>query len=385
MINKILEGTHAVLPIEELKKKLNKNIPLNIKLGADPTAPDLHLGHVVVLNKLRDLQDLGHKIIFIIGDFTARIGDPTGKSKIRPPLSEEQIQKNKETYINQLGRILDMSKISIRFNSEWLDSMISRDWIRLCGNVTLARIIEREDFKKRFNENTPIGLHELLYPMLQAYDSVVLNADIEIGGTDQTFNLMMGRFLQEQIGQEPQIVITMPLLEGLDGVNKMSKSLNNYIGLTEEPNSVFGKIMSISDDMMLRYYEVVLRYSKEKIGEIKNNIHPIENKKNLAYEILIKFWSKIDAENAKKYFENNFQEKKYENLKEFKCDKNSYNIIDIIIFIDNTLSRSEAKRLILSNSISINDIKINDIYYNYSVNTNDIFKIGKHRIYKIIL
>ena len=385
MIDKILEGTFSVLPIEELKKKLNKNIPLNIKLGADPTAPDLHLGHAVVLSKLKDLQDLGHRIIFIIGDFTARIGDPTGKSKTRPPLSEEQIQKNKETYINQLGRILDMSKVSIRFNSEWLDLMTSRDWIKLCGNVTLARIIEREDFKKRLNENTPIGLHELLYPMLQAYDSVILNADVEIGGTDQTFNLMMGRFLQEQIGQEPQVVITMPLLEGLDGVNKMSKSLNNYIGLTEEPNNVFGKIMSISDNMMWRYYEVVLRYSKEKIEEIKNNIHPIENKKNLAYEILIKFWSKIDAENAKKYFENNFQEKKYENLKEFKSDKNSYNIVDIVICIDNTLSRSEAKRLILSNSVSINDIKINDIYYNYSTNANDVFRVGKHRIYKVII
>lgn len=382
-IKKILEGTSSVLPISDLEKKIQSGKELIIKLGADPTAPNLHLGHAVVLDKLRDLQNLGHQIVFLIGDFTARIGDPTGKSKTRPPLSEEQILENTKTYVSQIGRILDMSKTKIVYNSHWFDKLTSRDWINICGKVTLARIIERDDFSKRLANNSPIGFHELLYPLLQAYDSVHLKADIEVGGTDQTFNLMMGRFLQESMNLESQVVITMPILEGLDGVEKMSKSLKNDIGLTEKPENVFGKIMSISDEAMWKYYKILLRYSDEEIEEIKNKIHPIENKKNLAYLILKRYWSNDDAEKGKLSFEDKFQNKKYDTANVVNLDKNNYLIIDLIIILDNTLSRSEVRRLLSAGAISINDEKILSDKLNIDLKNNDIIKVGKHKIYKI--
>lgn len=382
-IKKILEGTASVLPISDLEKKIQSGKELIIKLGADPTAPNLHLGHAVVLDKLRDLQNLGHQIVFLIGDFTARIGDPTGKSKTRPPLSEEQILENTKTYVSQIGRILDMSKTKIVYNSHWFDKLTSRDWINICGKVTLARIIERDDFSKRLANNSPIGFHELLYPLLQAYDSVHLKADVEVGGTDQTFNLIMGRFLQESMNLESQVVITMPILEGLDGVEKMSKSLKNDIGLTEQPENVFGKIMSISDEAMWKYYKVLLRYSDEEIEEIKNKIHPIENKKNLAYLILKRYWSNDDAEKGKLSFEDKFQNKKYDTANIVNLDKNNYLIIDLIIILDNSLSRSEVRRLLSAGAISINDEKILSDKLNIDLKINDIIKVGKHKIYKI--
>jgi tyrosyl-tRNA synthetase len=382
-IKKICEGTASVIPLKDLEKKLLKGIPLNIKLGADPTAPNLHLGHVVVLEKLKDLQDLGHQILFLIGDFTGRIGDPTGKSKTRPPLTEEQIEENTKTYISQIGKVLDLSKTKIVYNSAWLDKLTSRDWIKLCSKVTLLQIIEREDFSKRLTEKTPIGFHELLYPILQAYDSVVLKADIEIGGTDQTFNLMMGRSLQEEFNQEPQITITMPILEGLDGIQKMSKSLKNDIGLMDKPKDVFGKLMSISDKMMWKYYLLLLRKTETEIEYIKNSIHPIEAKKNLAYEVIKKYWSEKEAIEEKKIFEEIFQENIFENATVFNCDKNKYNIIDLIVLIDTKLSRSETRRLIESGAVSINKNKILDHKFIYNIIDNDFIKIGKHRIYKI--
>jgi tyrosyl-tRNA synthetase len=378
-------NTAAVLPNEDALKKLASKKKLVIKLGADPTAPDLHLGHAIVLEKLRDLQNLGHDIYFLIGDFTARIGDPTGKSKTRPPLSEEQIIKNTKTYIDQLSKILDMSKTNIVYNSHWLDKLSSKDWIKLCGSVTLARIIEREDFAKRIASNSAIGFHELTYPLLQGYDSVVLKADIEVGGTDQTFNLMMGRYLQEQMGQEPQVVITMPLLEGLDGVQKMSKSLNNYVGLTEEPSNAYGKILSINDTIMVKYFSILLRYTPSEIETIKA-MHPLEAKKRLAYEIVLKYWSQEEAALAQKQFEDKFQAKTYETVSDFILEKKEYNIVDLLTKLDNRLSKSQAKKLLISNSVSVNGKKISNFDENITKLNydNSVIKIGKHRIFKLI-
>ena len=379
----ILENTAQVFPKDELIKKLEKNIPLRIKLGADPTAPNLHLGHVVVLEKLRELQNLGHKIIFLIGDFTAKIGDPTGKSKTRPPLSDEEIKKNAQTYFQQIGRILDINKTEVVYNSTWIEPLNLNDWLKVCSKVTLSRLIERDDFKKRLNSQIPIGFHEMMYPLMQGYDSVYLKADIEVGGTDQTFNLIMGRHLQEQFEQEAQVVITMPLLEGLDGVNKMSKSLKNDIGLLDEPEDVFGKIMSINDSLMWNYYKILLRFSKEQIDLLKKD-HPMDVKKNLAYLILKKYWSENCANKGKSDFSNKFQNKNYETAKELFLEKNEYKLVDLIILADNELSKSEAKRLVNSNSISINNEKIVDENFIYKKNNGDVLKIGKIRIYKII-
>ena len=272
----IKSSTSSVIPEADLIKKLERGIPLRIKLGMDPTAPDLHLGHAVVLSKMKQLQDLGHEVIFLIGDFTARIGDPTGKSKTRPPLTEQDIEKNTRTYFDQVTKILDPKKLTIVYNSEWLNAVSINDMIKLCAKVTLARLIEREDFAKRIDNNQPISFHELLYPLFQGYDSVALKADIELGGTDQTFNLFMGRYLQEQYGQEPQVIITTPLLEGLDGGPKMSKSLGNAIGLTEPADQVFGKLMSISDELMWHYMHILLYKSDADSANSKSRLPMVQ-------------------------------------------------------------------------------------------------------------
>ena len=263
----IKNGTAQIIPEEELSKKLASGKKLKIKFGADPTAPDLHLGHAVVLSKMKQFQDLGHEVIFLIGDFTARIGDPSGRSKTRPPLTEEQIAEHTKTYFQQVGKVLDPKKLTIRYNSEWLDKLSCKELVQLCAKVTLSRIIERDDFEKRMKEQQPIGFHELLYPLMQGYDSVALHADVELGGTDQTFNLLMGRYLQEHYGQSPQVVITTPLLEGLDGGVKMSKSLGNAVGLNEPADQAYGKLMSISDDLMYRYAHLLLNVDQSKISE----------------------------------------------------------------------------------------------------------------------
>ncbi len=379
----ILAGTVQVLPLEDLKKKLLENRSLRIKLGADPTSPNLHLGHAVVLQKLKKLQQFGHKIVFLIGDFTARIGDPTGKSKTRPVLSEDDIKKNSKTYFSQISRFLDIEKTEIVYNSSWIAPMNTVDWLKIFSSITLARLIEREDFKKRINESFPIGFHELIYPLMQGYDSVHLNSDIEIGGTDQTFNLMMGRHLQEQFGLSPQVVITMPLLEGLDGINKMSKSLKNDIGLLDAPENVFGKVMSISDILMWRYYKILLNKTDQEIENIKKKDHPMECKKNLAKEILIKFWSENDAEIGLKNFENVFQKKSYDGSPDVYFDEKEFLALDLLILANSSFSRSEARRLISAGAVSLNNAKILDEYFRIKLSDGDILKIGKTKMFTL--
>jgi len=379
----LARGTVQIIPEDDFKKKLASGKPLTIKFGVDPTALDLHLGHAVVLSKLKDFQDLGHNIIFLIGDFTARIGDPSGRSKTRPLLTQSEIKTNLESYIEQVGRILDPKKITIKFNSQWLDKLAADEMVRLCSRMTVARILEREDFKKRLNERAPISLHELLYPLFQAYDSVQLDADVELGGTDQTFNMLAGRFLQEQFGKEPQVVITMPLLEGLDGVQKMSKSYGNYIGLTEAPSEVFGKVMSISDGLMWRYYELLLNKTADEVKELqKSDTHPKELKKQLASQIIEKFWSKKDAESARKNFEALFEKKDYSHAKEVSLPAKAVIwVVDLLRHVDAVKSSSEAKRLIESGAVHIDGTPITDFKAEIKPIKGMTIKVGKHRIY----
>lgn len=385
----IKSSTTAVIPEAELIKKLEKGIPLRIKLGMDPTAPDLHLGHAVVLAKMRQLQDLGHTVIFLIGDFTARIGDPTGKSKTRPPLSEQEIEKNTRTYFDQVTKILDPKKLTVVYNSEWLNALTIKDMVKLCGQVTLARLIEREDFAKRMEQNQSIGFHELLYPLFQGYDSVALTADIELGGNDQTFNLLMGRYLQEHYNQEPQVVVTTPLLEGLDGGPKMSKSLGNAIGLTEPADQAYGKLMSISDELMWHYSHVLLYKSDADIKRTKEEVaagkaHPMDLKKKMAHDIVARFWSPAEAEQAQKQFESLFQKKDYSQADEVDIDlSKEIWIVDLLKELKAIGSSSEAKRLIESGSIHVDNQAISDFKAMLKPQPGMIIKVGKHRIYKI--
>jgi len=390
-LKKIQQGTIQIIPQQELKKKLESSKKLKIKLGADPTTPDLHLGHAVVLSKLKDFQDLGHEIIFLIGDYTARIGDPTGKSKTRPPLSEDQIKKNTKTYFEQVSKILDPKKITIRYNSEWLDKLSSKDLVDLCSKVTLAQLTEREDFAKRIAEQKPIGFHELLYPLFQAYDSVALDADVELGGTDQTFNLLMGRTIQEHYGKPPQVIITVPLLEGLDGKEKMSKSLGNAIGLNEPAEQAFGKLMSISDDLMWRYLKLLLNTPDKEISMAQEKIaagkmHPMALKKDMAHAIIEKFWSKKEADEAQKQFEALFQKKDYSQADEVKLKKDTSNpiwIVDLLKILQAIKTSSEAKRLIEAGSVIIDENPIKDFKAKITWKPGMVIKVGKHRIYKI--
>lgn len=385
------QGTIQVIPEDDLLKKLKSGKKLIIKLGADPTAPDLHLGHAVVLRKMRQFQDLGHTVIFLIGDFTARIGDPTGKSKTRPPLTEEAIAANTKTYFEQVGKILDTSKVQIRYNSEWLSKLSFIDVVNLSAKVTVARLIEREDFAHRLKNQQSIGFHELLYPLMQAYDSVALKADVELGGTDQTFNLLMGRFLQEQYGQEPQVVLTTPLLEGLDGVEKMSKSLNNYIGLSETADQAFGKLMSISDTLMWRYYEVLLLTPVEVIAQLKHDsaaglLHPMKIKKEMAHKVIATFWSLQEADAAQQKFEAVFQQKDLSKAQTVTLPKGTVPtvwIVDLFKLIGIAGTSSEFKRLIESGAVSVNDQVIKDFKAEITWHSGMTLKVGKHRIYVI--
>ncbi|MFC1841683.1 tyrosine--tRNA ligase [Candidatus Dependentiae bacterium] len=391
MVEELKIGTASLLPEEELIKKLESGKKLKIKLGADPTAPDLHLGHTVVLSKLRQFQDMGHEVIFLIGDFTARIGDPTGRSKTRPPLTKGQIEYNTATYFEQVKKILDPSKMTVRYNSEWLDKLTADDIVRLCSKITLARLTEREDFASRIKNKQSISFHELLYPIVQAYDSVALEADVEIGGTDQTFNLLLGRYLQEQFGQEPQIVLTMPLLEGLDGVHKMSKSLDNAIGLNEEPDQAFGKLMSISDELMWRYFELLLHTDAAEISQMQERIaggtlNPMALKKDMAYKIIEKFWSKKDADEARATFESLFQKKDYSKAHEVQLPDGTDNpiwIVDLLKALEAVNTSSEAKRLIEGGAVSIDGEPIKDFKATISWKSGMLVKVGKHRIYRI--
>ena len=393
MINQIKQGTVQIIPETELHKKIASGKKLCVKFGVDPTAPDLHLGHAVVLTKLRELQDLGFEIIFLIGDFTSRIGDPSGKSKTRPPLSEEDIAHNMRTYLEQVGRILDSNKIVIRYNSEWLDPIALKEFVKLCAKVTVARLIEREDFANRIANQQPISFHELLYPIFQAYDSVALKADIEIGGTDQTFNLLMGRYLQEQFGTDAQVVITMPLLEGLDGIHKMSKSLGNAIGLAEPADQAYGKLMSISDKLMWRYFKLLLHVDDLELSQLESRVaggstHPMELKKKLAHDVIAKFWSKPEADKAQQTFEALFQKHDYSKAQETIIASETPNpiwIVDLIKTIANITSSSEIKRLIESKAVSVDGVDITDFSAKITQQDGMIVKVGKHKFYKLVI
>jgi tyrosyl-tRNA synthetase len=385
----LAQGAELVLPREDLEKKLTSGKKLKIKLGMDPTAPDLHLGHAVVLSKMRQFQDLGHEIIFIIGDFTARIGDPSLRSKTRPQLSEEDIARNAKTYFEQVGRILDVKKVQIRYNSEWLSKVSLGDFLKLAGKITLARILERDDFQRRLQENQPIGFHELFYPLLQAYDSVVLKADVELGGSDQTFNLLMGRHLQEHFAQEPQVIITVPLLVGLDGEKKMSKSLDNYIGFTDSADQAYGKLMSISDDLMWLYYQLLLHKPQVELDGLRDQvahgvIHPMMVKKSMAYLIVAKFWSEEDAIKAQHQFEALFQDRDYSQAKEVTVALQSPAwVVDVLKALGAISGSSEAKRLLEAGAIEIDGEVIRDFKANVSWKSGSIIRAGKHKIYKI--
>ena len=386
------KNSEQVLPKEELLKKLEKGKKLKIKLGMDPTAPDLHLGHAIVLEKMRQFQDAGHEVIFLIGDFTAMIGDPSGRSKTRPPLSKEEIQENAKTYFEQVGKILDTKKTTVRYNSEWLSKLSFEDFVKIAGKLTLARVIEREDFQKRLKESAPIGMHELFYPIMQGYDSVELKSDLELGGTDQTFNLLMGRSLQEQFDQEPQVIMTVPLLEGLDGKLKMSKSYGNYVGLAEDSKEAFGKLMSISDDLMWRYYKLLLSKIDEEIkkmqeGVASEKLHPMNLKKEMAFEIIKKFWSEKEAKEGREHFEAIFQKQDYSKAKEVKLPKdfsNPVGVIELLNFLGAIESNSQGRRLIEAGAVKIDDEKVKDFKEEITWKSGMIIRVGKHRIYKLV-
>ncbi len=390
-VDTIKKGTVSIIQEDELKKKLASGKKLKIKLGADPTAPDLHLGHAVVLSKLKEFQDLGHEIIFLIGDFTARIGDPTGKSKTRPPLSEEQIALNTVTYFEQVGKILDPALIKIVYNSHWLEKLTAKQLVDLCAKVTVARLIERNDFQQRLQEKQSISFHELLYPLFQGYDSVELQSDVELGGTDQTFNLLLARDLQIEFGQQPQTVITTPLLEGLDGVAKMSKSLGNYIGLSEPAAQAYGKLMSISDKLMWRYYELLLGKEPLEISAMQEKVaaaylHPMELKKEMAREIIAKFWSVDESVQAQQQFEALFQKKDYSQATPVSLPVTTPSeiwIVELLKLLDAVKSSSEARRLIEAGAVKINDVVVEDSKATITWQPGTIIKVGKYRIYQI--
>ncbi len=390
-ISSLKVGVEFLLPEGGLYKKLATGKKLKIKFGMDPTAPDIHLGHAVVLSKLKQFQDNGHEIIILIGDFTARIGDPTGKSKTRPSLSVDEIKKNAKTYIDQVGRVLDKDKITIVFNSDWLSVISLEEFLKIAGKVTLSRIIERDDFQNRIAQNASIGFYELFYPLLQGYDSVVLDADVELGGTDQTFNLLMGRHLQEHFGKESQVIMTMPILEGLDGINKMSKSLGNYIGLCESEKEAYGKIMSISDELMWRYYSLLLLKPEQELKVMRKKVktgkaHPMDLKKDLAYEIIKKFWSEDGAIKAKNNFEALFQKRDYSQAEEVSMPEDCDDILWIVSLLKNLgaiKGSSEAKRLLEGKAVEIDGKVISDFKANIKWKSGIIVKVGKHRIYKI--
>jgi len=390
----IKRGTVEIILEEDLKKKLERaykeNKPLRIKVGFDPTAPDIHLGHTVLLEKMRQFQELGHEVIFLIGDFTGMIGDPSGKTETRKPLTREEVLKNAETYKEQVFKILDPKKTLIMFNSEWFNEMTALDMCRLAGAETVARMLEREDFKKRFTEGRPITILEFLYPLLQAYDSVYLKADIELGGTDQKFNLLMGRQLMKIYGMEEQVIITMPLLEGLDGIQKMSKSLGNYIGINEPADEMFGKIMSINDELMLKYYELLSHISVQELEELKRDIkegkiNPRDAKDALAVEIVTRYHGKQQAEKARERFIKLFREKDIpEDIPtiEIKDEGEGVWIPKIIKEQGLSKSTSEAIRLIKQNAVKIN----NEVVKNSDTKLNKgeyIIKVGKKRFLKV--
>ena len=388
MLEIIKRGADEILVLSEFEEKIKTGKKLKIKAGFDPTAPDLHLGHTVLLNKLRQFQDLGHEVIFLIGDFTGMIGDPTGKNTTRPPLTEAEVQENAKTYQAQVFKILDKNKTQVVFNSSWLKALGADGMLKLSAQYTVARMLERDDFSKRFKANQPISIHEFLYPLMQGYDSVALEADVELGGTDQKFNLLMGRELQKSYGQDPQTILTMPLLEGLDGVNKMSKSLNNYIGINEPPEIMYAKLMSISDELMLRYIDLLSLKANEEIEQWKLRLKQGENPKNIKDEFtqeIIERFHNLDAYHmAKEDFAKRSSGLAPDDVKEFQISKQeNLAIPQILKTINYVASTSEAIRLIKSGGIRIDGEKI-DLQYQVE-KSNFLIQVGKRKFAKIIL
>lgn len=396
----IQRGVAEIVPEDELKRKVIKSVvsgePLKIKLGLDPSAPDIHIGHTVVMHKLRQFQELGHQVQLIIGDFTGRIGDPTGKSETRKQLTEEDVQRNAQTYKEQIFKILDPEKTKVFYNSEWLGPMSFADVVTLSAKVTVARMLERDDFTKRYQNGLPISIHEFFYPLMQGMDSVALQSDIELGGTDQKFNLLMGRTLQKEYGVEPQATITLPLLEGLDGVQKMSKSLGNYIGVDEEPNEIYGKSMSVPDELMLKYFELATDINNEELAELAKDVkdgsvHPRDAKMKLAGTLVRMYHGEEAEEAAKQHFVTVFQQRALpDDIEEFtltadQLEEGGIRVMQLLTHLGFAASNGEAKRSIQQGSVKINEEKWTDVNEAYTPKEGDIVQVGKRKFAKIKL
>ena len=393
-LNTIKKGVLEIINEEELLEKLKEGRPLIIKAGFDPTAPDLHLGHTVLLQKLRTFQQLGHTVYFIIGDFTAMIGDPSGRDKTRPPLTKEQVLENAKTYKQQVFKVLDPDKTIVVFNSEWLGDMRAQDLIKLTAKYTVARMLERDDFKKRFKENKPIAIHEFIYPLLQAYDSVAIKSDVELGGSDQRFNLLIGRDIQKEYGiEKPQVAVLLPLLVGIDGVKKMSKSYGNYIGITEPPEEMFGKIMSIPDHLMWEYWELLTDLTVEQIDKMKEDVnagvlHPMEVKKQLAMYIVARFHNEEAAIKAKEHFEKVHSKREFpDEIPEpeiiIGTQQNKLPLFELVYKLEFASSKSEARRLIKGGAVKIDGNKFTDPYYEIDLSKEFILQVGKRKFARI--
>ncbi|MBR8660907.1 tyrosine--tRNA ligase [Brevibacillus sp. NL20B1] len=396
----IRRGAVEIIPEEELRRKLERFVatgrPLKVKLGLDPSAPDIHVGHTVVLQKLRQFQELGHTVQLVIGDFTGRIGDPTGKSETRKQLTEEQVKENAKSYVEQFGKVLDASRVEVHYNSSWLAPLTFADVVQLAARTTVARMMERDDFEKRFNSGQAISLHEFFYPLMQGYDSVALQSDVELGGTDQKFNLLMGRHLQREYGQEQQVILTMPLLEGLDGVQKMSKSLGNYIGVNEEPNEIYGKAMSVPDELMLRYYELATDISSEELEALKNgladgSVHPRDAKMRLAKTFVRMFHGEEAAEEAETYFKTVFQQRALPtDLPEVELNLAAYengeaNIVNLVFDLKLVDSKGEGRRMVQQGAVKVNEEKVADINQSVPLADGMVVQVGKRKFAKVKL
>jgi tyrosyl-tRNA synthetase len=394
----IQRGASEILPIDTLTAKLYRsletNTPLKVKLGLDPTAPDIHIGHMVVFNKLRDLQKLGHLVQLVIGDFTARVGDPTGKAETRKQLTEAEVNENAATYTEQLFQVLDRERTEIYFNSHWLGPLTFADVTELAAKCTVARMLERDDFSKRYHTGQAISLHEFFYPLMQGYDSVVLKSDVELGGTDQTFNLLMGRQLQREYGQTGQVILTMPLLEGLDGVKKMSKSLGNYIGIRDEPNDIYGKVMSIPDELMMKYYELATDISGEELERLKdglkkNSIHPRNAKMNLAFTFVRMYYGEKTAKEAEQYFRTVFQRQQIpDEMDEVEIATEELAgdelwIVTLLSKLGLVASHGDARRMILQGGVRINQEKVSDVGLHVPVKDGMVVQVGRRKFARV--
>jgi len=387
-LREIERGTVAIIPRQELIEKLRRGKPLRVKWGADPSAQDLHLGHTVVLNKLRQFQELGHTVIFLIGDFTAMIGDPTGRSETRKALTRDEVRANAETYAQQVFRILDPDRTELRFNSEWLDAMTPTDIVRLCGHYTVARLLERDDFSKRFRDGVPIHVHEFLYPLVQAYDSVALHADVELGGTDQHFNLLVGRDVQRGFGQEPQVILTTPILDGINGGQKMSKSLGNAVGIADPPDDMYGKLMSISDELMLGYYELLSTVDADYVRSVAEGyVHPMQAKKQLAAELVARFHDAAAAKHAAAAFSRRFQQGQQPDempTHAWAADDPNVWVCRLLKTSGLAKSTSEARRLIRQGGVRLDGERVTDPELHVPAAGETVVQVGKRRILKVV-